>query len=43
MTPEIGGEVGAGVCVHVGGEKVVDVWGGAFERDGSGTYDGDTL
>jgi CubicO group peptidase (beta-lactamase class C family) len=36
-------EVGAGVCVHVGGEKVVDVWGGAFERDGSGTYDGDTI
>jgi CubicO group peptidase (beta-lactamase class C family) len=36
-------EVGAGVCVHLGGEKVVDVWGGAFERDGSGTYDGDTL
>jgi len=38
-----GGDVGASLCVHVGGEKVVDVWGGAFNRDGSGTYGPDTL
>jgi CubicO group peptidase (beta-lactamase class C family) len=38
-----GGDVGAGVCVYVGGRKVVDVWGGAFERDGSGAYGPDTL
>jgi CubicO group peptidase (beta-lactamase class C family) len=38
-----GGDVGASLCVHVGGAKVVDVWGGAFARDGSGTYGPDTL
>src|SRR3954454_3533421 len=38
-----GGDVGASLCVHVGGEKVVDVWGGAFEGDGTGTYGPDTL
>ena len=38
-----GGDIGASVCVHVAGEKVVDVWGGAFDRDGSGTYGPDTL
>src|SRR4051794_33494751 len=38
-----GNDIGAGVCVHVEGEKVVDVWGGAFARDGSRPYGPDTV
>src|SRR5580692_6410089 len=37
-------EVGAGLCVHVGGRKVVDLYGGAFdEGSGQRPYGWDTL
>jgi CubicO group peptidase (beta-lactamase class C family) len=37
-------EVGAGLCVHVGGRKVVDLCGGAFDSDGGERpYGPDTL
>ncbi|HUC05957.1 MAG TPA: serine hydrolase domain-containing protein [Acidimicrobiales bacterium] len=36
-------EVGASYCVHVEGEKVVDLWGGSFDAGGSRPYGPDTL
>ena len=38
-----GRDVGAGVALHVGGRKVVDIWGGAFEVGSDRPYDRDTL
>jgi CubicO group peptidase (beta-lactamase class C family) len=40
---EAGHEVGAALCVHVGGRKVVDVFGGSFDAAGSAAYGPDTL
>src|SRR6202042_656933 len=41
---EAGHETGAAFCLHVGGRKVVDLYGGSFGRDdGSRLYDQDTL
>ncbi|MCB9675890.1 MAG: beta-lactamase family protein [Alphaproteobacteria bacterium] len=37
------GEVGASVCVHVGGKKVVDLWGGVRDRDTGAAWESDTL
>ena len=36
-------EVGSGVSVYHRGVKVVDLWGGTFDADGTRPYDGDTL
>jgi CubicO group peptidase (beta-lactamase class C family) len=36
-------EVGAGLCVHVEGRKVVDLCGGAFDADGRRPYGPDAL
>src|SRR4051794_10174586 len=38
-----GREGGAAVCLHVGGRKVVDLWGGVFAPDGSQPYGPETL
>ncbi len=38
-----GREVGAALCVHVGGRKVVDVCGGTFDAEGSRRYGPDAL
>ena len=40
---ERGLEVGAGLCVHLDGHKVVDLYGGAFDEAGSAPYGPDTL
>jgi CubicO group peptidase (beta-lactamase class C family) len=41
---EAGHETGAAFCLHVGGRKVVDLYGGSFGRDDdSRPYDQDTL
>jgi CubicO group peptidase (beta-lactamase class C family) len=40
---EVGREVGSAFCLHVGGRKVVDIYGGAFDRHGGRPYDQDTL
>src|SRR5207245_536995 len=40
---EYEGEVGAAVCVHVDGDKVVDLWGGVADRDTGRPYTADTL
>ncbi len=40
---EAGHEVGAAVCVHHDGRKVVDIVGGSFDRDGTKPYGTDTL
>ena len=40
---EQGREVGAALCVHVAGRKVVDVCGGLFDRDGTKPYGPDAL
>jgi len=40
---ERGLEVGAGLCVHVDGRKVVDLCGGAFEEGGTVAYGPDAL
>lgn len=37
------GEVGAAFCLHVGGEKVVDVWGGTADVAEVRPYEEDTL
>jgi CubicO group peptidase (beta-lactamase class C family) len=37
------GEVGAGFCLHVGGGKVVDIWGGSFDTASDRPYTDDTL
>ena len=36
---EAGREVGAALCVHHDGRKVVDIVGGSFDRDGTRPYD----
>jgi CubicO group peptidase (beta-lactamase class C family) len=38
-----GHEVGAALCVHVKGRKVVDVCGGSFDREGTVPYGPDAL
>jgi CubicO group peptidase (beta-lactamase class C family) len=40
---EVGREVGAAFSLHVAGRKVVDLHGGSFDRQGSRSYDHDTL
>jgi CubicO group peptidase (beta-lactamase class C family) len=40
---EVGRETGSAFCLHVGGRKVVDIFGGAFDRTGTRPYDQDTL
>jgi CubicO group peptidase (beta-lactamase class C family) len=40
---EDGRETGAAFCLHVGGRKVVDLYGGTFEREGDRPYDETTL
>jgi CubicO group peptidase (beta-lactamase class C family) len=40
---DVGREIGASFCVHVGGRKVVDLHGGTFDREGTRPYDGDSL
>jgi CubicO group peptidase (beta-lactamase class C family) len=40
---ERGLEVGAGLCVHVDGRKVVDVYGGSFDEAGTAAYGPDAL
>jgi CubicO group peptidase (beta-lactamase class C family) len=40
---EVGREVGAAFCLHVEGRKVVDLYGGHFDRAASRPYDQDTL
>ncbi len=40
---ERGLEVGAALCVHVGGHKVVDLCGGAFDEVGTAPYGSETL
>jgi len=37
------GEIGAAFCLHVGGRKVVDVWGGTADRANAVAYGEDTL
>ena len=37
------GEVGASVCVAVGGETVVDLWGGVAERASGRPWGRDTV
>jgi len=37
------GEVGAAVCVSVGGRTVVDLWGGFADADGARRWERDTL
>jgi CubicO group peptidase (beta-lactamase class C family) len=36
-------EVGAGLCVHLDGHKVVDLYGGAFDEAGTKPYGADAL
>jgi CubicO group peptidase (beta-lactamase class C family) len=40
---EAGHETGAAFCLHVDGHKVVDLYGGSFDREGGRPYDQDTL
>ena len=40
---EVGREIGAAFCLHVGGRKVVDLYGGYVDPEGSRPYDQDTL
>jgi CubicO group peptidase (beta-lactamase class C family) len=40
---DVGREVGAALCLHVAGRKVVDIWGGSFDQEDSRPYDQDTL
>jgi CubicO group peptidase (beta-lactamase class C family) len=40
---EVGREIGAAFCLHVEGRKVVDLWGGSFDREESRPYAQDTL
>ncbi|HEX3796246.1 MAG TPA: serine hydrolase domain-containing protein [Acidimicrobiales bacterium] len=39
----VGRELGAAFCLHVEGKKVVDLWGGSFDRSGTHPYGQDTL
>ena len=36
-------ETGSAFCLHVEGRKVVDIYGGSFDRDATAPYDQDTL
>jgi CubicO group peptidase (beta-lactamase class C family) len=40
---EAGTETGAAFCLHVDGRKVVDLYGGSYDREGERPYDRDTL
>jgi CubicO group peptidase (beta-lactamase class C family) len=40
---EAGREVGAALCVHLHGHKVVDICGGSFDPDGTRPYGPDAL
>jgi CubicO group peptidase (beta-lactamase class C family) len=40
---ERGREIGSALCVHVGGRKVVELYGGSFDRDGTRPYGPDAL
>jgi CubicO group peptidase (beta-lactamase class C family) len=40
---EVGREIGAAFCLHVGGRKVVDLYGGSFDAEGTKPYAQDTL
>jgi CubicO group peptidase (beta-lactamase class C family) len=40
---ELGREIGAAFCAHVDGAKVVDLWGGSFDREGTRPYGPDAL
>jgi CubicO group peptidase (beta-lactamase class C family) len=40
---ERGRETGSALCVHVGGRKVVDLWGGTFDAAGTRPYGPDAL
>ena len=40
---DAGHEVGAALCVHVDGRKVVDLWGGSFDLEGTRDYGPDAL
>ena len=40
---EYEGDVGAAVCVHLDGRRVVDLWGGVANRDTGDPYTADTL
>ena len=40
---ELGEEVGASAAVYHRGRKVVDIWGGAFDKSGDRPYDDSTL
>jgi CubicO group peptidase (beta-lactamase class C family) len=40
---EVGRETGSAFCLHVGGHKVVDIYGGHFDRKATRPYDADTL
>jgi CubicO group peptidase (beta-lactamase class C family) len=40
---EVGREIGSAFCLHVGGRKVVDIYGGHFDRQAIRPYDEDTL
>lgn len=40
---EAGHEVGAALCVHVGGRRVVDLCGGSFDAEGTRPYGPDSL
>jgi CubicO group peptidase (beta-lactamase class C family) len=40
---EVGRETGAAFCLHVGGRKVVDLYGGQFDRAGERPYGPDAL
>jgi CubicO group peptidase (beta-lactamase class C family) len=39
----VGRELGSAFCLHVEGQKVVDLWGGSFDRNHTRPYDQDTL
>jgi CubicO group peptidase (beta-lactamase class C family) len=40
---EVGREIGSAFCLHVGGRKVVDLYGGYFDAAGTTPYTQDTL
>ena len=40
---DLGEEIGASAAVYHRGHRVVDLWGGSFDRDGSRPYDESTL
>ena len=40
---DVHGDVGAAFCLYVGGEPVVDLWGGVADVDTSRAWEEDTL